>query len=97
MPVLDRAGALIAVLDVDSDTPAAFDEADAAALEAIMRGGVRARQFARVDIIAHVNCSAYDTAAVGRNALETAEGAAVRAWPHGNETGVAPGPTSPPS
>jgi GAF domain-containing protein len=35
VPVFDATGALIAVLDVDSDTPAAFDEADAAALEAI--------------------------------------------------------------
>lgn len=37
VPVFDAAGALIAVLDVDSDTPAAFDEGDAAALEAICR------------------------------------------------------------
>jgi GAF domain-containing protein len=35
VPVFDGTGALIAVLDVDSDTPAAFDETDAAALEAI--------------------------------------------------------------
>ncbi|MBP7000969.1 GAF domain-containing protein [Amaricoccus sp.] len=37
VPVHDAAGRLIAVLDVDSDTPAAFDEADAVALEAIVR------------------------------------------------------------
>ena len=36
VPVLDAAGGLIAVLDVDSDTPAAFDAGDAAALEALM-------------------------------------------------------------
>ena len=36
VPVLDAAGELIAVLDVDSDTPAAFDAGDAAALEALM-------------------------------------------------------------
>jgi GAF domain-containing protein len=36
VPVLDAAGALIAVLDVDSDTPAAFGTADARALEAIV-------------------------------------------------------------
>lgn len=36
-PVFDAAGALIAVLDVDSDEPAAFDDRDAAALEAICR------------------------------------------------------------
>ncbi len=35
VPVFDGTGALIAVLDVDSDTPAAFDEVDAEALEAI--------------------------------------------------------------
>jgi L-methionine (R)-S-oxide reductase len=35
-PVLDRAGRLIAVLDVDATEPAAFDETDAAALEAIL-------------------------------------------------------------
>jgi GAF domain-containing protein len=33
VPVFDSAGELIAVLDVDSDRPAAFDAADAAALE----------------------------------------------------------------
>lgn len=33
VPVFDAAGELIAVLDVDSDAPAAFDAADAAALE----------------------------------------------------------------
>lgn len=37
VPVFDADGALIAVLDVDSDTPAAFDSADAAALEGLMR------------------------------------------------------------
>jgi L-methionine (R)-S-oxide reductase len=36
VPVRDGAGALIAVLDVDSDTPGAFDAEDAAALEAIV-------------------------------------------------------------
>ncbi len=36
VPVFDAEGALIAVLDVDSDTPAAFDEGDARALEAMM-------------------------------------------------------------
>jgi GAF domain-containing protein len=35
VPVLDRAGALIAVLDVDSDRLSAFDEEDARALEKI--------------------------------------------------------------
>jgi GAF domain-containing protein len=36
VPVLDPAGGLIAVLDIDSDTPAAFGTADAQALEAIV-------------------------------------------------------------
>ena len=36
VPVLDRSGALIAVLDVDAATPAAFDAVDAAGLEAIV-------------------------------------------------------------
>jgi GAF domain-containing protein len=36
VPVLDGGGRLIAVLDVDSDRPAAFDAADASALEALM-------------------------------------------------------------
>jgi L-methionine (R)-S-oxide reductase len=36
VPVFDGRGDLIAVLDIDSDQPAAFDEADAAALEAMM-------------------------------------------------------------
>lgn len=36
LPVRDGAGRLIAVLDIDSDRPAAFDEADARALEAIL-------------------------------------------------------------
>jgi GAF domain-containing protein len=37
VPVFDREGALVAVLDVDSDRPAAFDTDDAAALEGLMR------------------------------------------------------------
>ncbi|MGZ9812591.1 GAF domain-containing protein [Pseudoroseicyclus sp. H15] len=36
LPVWDAAGALIAVLDIDSDQPAAFDAADAEALTAIL-------------------------------------------------------------
>jgi GAF domain-containing protein len=36
VPVFGRDGALLAVLDVDSDTPEAFDETDAVALEAIL-------------------------------------------------------------
>jgi GAF domain-containing protein len=36
VPVFDRTGALIAVLDVDAAEPDAFDDADAAALEAIL-------------------------------------------------------------
>jgi len=36
VPVFDRGGALIAVLDVDSDRLAAFDETDAAWLEKIV-------------------------------------------------------------
>ncbi|HMQ92994.1 MAG TPA: GAF domain-containing protein [Amaricoccus sp.] len=36
VPVLDAAGALIAVLDIDSDQPDAFTEADAGVLEAIV-------------------------------------------------------------
>ena len=36
LPVFDRAGALIAVFDIDSDRPAAFSAADAAALTAIL-------------------------------------------------------------
>ncbi len=36
LPVLDAAGALIAVLDVDSTEPAAFDAADAEGLAAIL-------------------------------------------------------------
>lgn len=36
LPVFDAAGALIAVLDVDSDRPAAFDQADAEGLERIL-------------------------------------------------------------
>jgi L-methionine (R)-S-oxide reductase len=37
VPVFDRAGALIAVLDIDSDRLATFDQMDADGLEAIMR------------------------------------------------------------
>ncbi len=37
VPVFDGAGRLIAVLDVDSERPAAFDAVDAAALEAIVK------------------------------------------------------------
>ena len=36
LPVLDPSGALIAVLDVDATTPAAFDEADAEGLARIL-------------------------------------------------------------
>ncbi len=36
VPVFDGGGALIAVLDVDSDRPAAFDEIDAEGLETIL-------------------------------------------------------------
>ena len=36
VPVFDKAGRLIAVFDVDSDRPAAFDETDARWLEAIL-------------------------------------------------------------
>jgi GAF domain-containing protein len=42
VPVFDREGALIAVLDVDSERPAAFDACDQAGLEEILR-----RVFAR--------------------------------------------------
>ena len=37
VPVFNNSGRLIAVLDVDSDRPAAFDETDASALEGIIR------------------------------------------------------------
>ncbi len=37
VPVFDAAGALIAVFDVDSDRPAAFDATDAAGIERILR------------------------------------------------------------
>lgn len=37
VPVFDPAGRLIAVFDVDSETPAAFDEVDRQGLEAILR------------------------------------------------------------
>ena len=49
VPVHRRRRALIGVLDVDSDTPAAFDAADAAALEALMAevfGGRAAAEWA---------------------------------------------------
>lgn len=36
VPVLGAGGALLAVLDIDSDAPGAFDAGDAAALEALM-------------------------------------------------------------
>lgn len=36
LPVRDAAGTLIAVLDIDSDRPAAFTQADAEALQAIL-------------------------------------------------------------
>lgn len=38
VPVFDRAGRLIAVFDVDSDTKAMFDETDRVWLEAILKG-----------------------------------------------------------
>lgn len=37
LPVIDAAGRLIAVLDIDSDTPDAFDTGDQAALEGMLR------------------------------------------------------------
>ncbi|HEV8631367.1 MAG TPA: GAF domain-containing protein [Thermoanaerobaculia bacterium] len=37
VPVVDRHGELVAVLDLDSRQPAAFDEADRAGLEAVAR------------------------------------------------------------
>jgi GAF domain-containing protein len=37
VPVLDGAGRLIAVLDIDSDTPCRFDAEDASALETLCR------------------------------------------------------------
>jgi L-methionine (R)-S-oxide reductase len=37
VPVFDRAGALIAVFDVDSDRPAAFDVVDQEGIEAILK------------------------------------------------------------
>lgn len=36
LPVFDRAGALLGVLDIDSNQPAAFNEGDAQALAAIL-------------------------------------------------------------
>ena len=44
VPVVDRSGRLIAVFDVDSETPAAFDAVDRIALEGILR-----RTFAPAD------------------------------------------------
>ena len=41
VPVFGRDGGLIGVLDVDSDAPAAFDDGDAAALEALMARDLR--------------------------------------------------------
>ncbi|MDB5457829.1 MAG: hypothetical protein JWP92_3414, partial [Caulobacter sp.] len=37
VPVFDKAGGLLAVFDVDSDRPAAFDAVDQAGLETILR------------------------------------------------------------
>lgn len=37
VPVFDGMGRLLGVLDIDSDRPGAFDQADAAALEELMR------------------------------------------------------------
>ncbi len=37
LPVWDKAGTLIAVFDIDSDQPDAFDDADAAALAGILQ------------------------------------------------------------
>jgi GAF domain-containing protein len=37
VPVFDRAGSLIAVLDIDSERRAAFDQSDADGLERILR------------------------------------------------------------
>jgi GAF domain-containing protein len=37
VPVVDKEGRLIAVFDVDSELPAAFDEVDREALEAILK------------------------------------------------------------
>ena len=36
LPVFDKTGAVIAVLDIDSDQPAAFDQVDSAELETIL-------------------------------------------------------------
>jgi GAF domain-containing protein len=43
VPVMDHAGALIAVFDIDSDAPGAFDERDREGLERIMRWFAEAR------------------------------------------------------
>jgi len=43
VPVLDSSGALIAVLDVDSSRPAAFDEQDRAGLERLVQWFARRR------------------------------------------------------
>jgi GAF domain-containing protein len=37
VPVFDRSSALVAVLDIDSSRPAAFDEEDRAGLERLVR------------------------------------------------------------
>lgn len=37
VPVFDRSGALLSVLDIDSETPAAFDEEDRVGLEKLVR------------------------------------------------------------
>jgi GAF domain-containing protein len=50
VPVFDGDGSLIAVLDLDSNQPAAFDEADARALEALL-----ATVFARAPLIQALN------------------------------------------
>ncbi len=44
LPVHDRTGRLIAVLDIDSDRPDAFTEADAVALKAILAETFEARE-----------------------------------------------------
>ena len=47
LPVWNGQGKLLGVLDLDSDTPAAFDATDAAALEALMSEVFAARPLAR--------------------------------------------------
>jgi GAF domain-containing protein len=44
VPVRDGSGGLLGVLDVDSDTPAAFDDGDAAALERLVAEVFAARR-----------------------------------------------------